>query len=242
METPGGGSDPYGIRSPSSSAGGGSSGGPSRRYGVPFSASNLIQAPLSALLEFSGILRPGVSQSETESLIPHPELNLAHVDESSVSAVADGGEVSIRIIGSGDQESLRMASTQPQPSTAWSGGQGNSGGRGVSGESNPAFSERRGGGDGGSNSGVGEAASSSASSVSASIAAVDGPSTDAEATMTGGSNRDSSYQRYDIQQVARWIEQILPFSLLLLVVFIRQHLQGNASCIFCSWKTFENYL
>lgn len=41
-----------------------------------------------------------------------------------------------------------------------------------------------------------------------------------------GSSRDSSYQRYDIQQVARWIEQVLPFSLLLLVVFIRQHLQG----------------
>ncbi|BBG98158.1 RING/U-box superfamily protein [Prunus dulcis] len=32
--------------------------------------------------------------------------------------------------------------------------------------------------------------------------------------------------RYDIQQIARWIEQVLPFSLLLLVVFIRQHLQG----------------
>ncbi|XP_075499861.1 uncharacterized protein LOC142538425 [Primulina tabacum] len=53
----------------------------------------------------------------------------------------------------------------------------------------------------------------------------------------GNSNRDdnnsnnqnreaSAYQRYDIQQVARWVEQILPFSLLLLVVFIRQHFQG----------------
>lgn len=43
-----------------------------------------------------------------------------------------------------------------------------------------------------------------------------------------GGNRDSSssYQRYDIQQAARLIEQILPFSLLLVVVFIRQHLQG----------------
>ncbi|KAG9160881.1 hypothetical protein Leryth_008708 [Lithospermum erythrorhizon] len=40
------------------------------------------------------------------------------------------------------------------------------------------------------------------------------------------SDNTTSYQRYDIQRVARWIEQILPFSLLLLVVFIRQHLQG----------------
>ncbi|KAL6131945.1 hypothetical protein ACLB2K_070317 [Fragaria x ananassa] len=37
----------------------------------------------------------------------------------------------------------------------------------------------------------------------------------------------SAYQRYDIQQVAKWIEQVLPFWLLLLVVFIRQHLQDE---------------
>ncbi|XP_060202823.1 uncharacterized protein LOC132631239 [Lycium barbarum] len=45
-------------------------------------------------------------------------------------------------------------------------------------------------------------------------------------TESNNSNRDSSYQRYDIQQAARWIEQVLPFALLLLVVFVRQHLQG----------------
>ena len=51
----------------------------------------------------------------------------------------------------------------------------------------------------------------------------------------GGNGRDSSYQRYDIQHAARWVEQVLPFSLLLLVVFIRQHLQGaffNSSAFF----------
>ncbi|KAK7826998.1 isoflavone reductase-like protein, partial [Quercus suber] len=42
--------------------------------------------------------------------------------------------------------------------------------------------------------------------------------TEGEAVDGGGANgRDSSYQRYDIQQAARWIEQVLPFSLLLLV-------------------------
>lgn len=63
-----------------------------------------------------------------------------------------------------------------------------------------------------------------------------------------GSGRDSNYQRYELQQVGRWIEQILPFSLLLLVVFIRQHLQGNfhsLAVIFSSpislfWFLFEN--
>ncbi|KAI7727863.1 hypothetical protein M8C21_018163, partial [Ambrosia artemisiifolia] len=43
----------------------------------------------------------------------------------------------------------------------------------------------------------------------------------------GSGNSDSvNQQRYDLQQVSRWIEQVLPFSLLLIVVFIRQHLQG----------------
>ncbi|TXG49942.1 hypothetical protein EZV62_025817 [Acer yangbiense] len=45
-------------------------------------------------------------------------------------------------------------------------------------------------------------------------------------SMEGSASRDTSYQSFDIQQIARWIEQVLPFSLLLLVVFVRQHLQG----------------
>ncbi|KAL5799821.1 hypothetical protein ACOSQ4_032705 [Xanthoceras sorbifolium] len=45
-------------------------------------------------------------------------------------------------------------------------------------------------------------------------------------SMEGSASRDTSYQSYDIQLIARWIEQVLPFSLLLLVVFVRQHLQG----------------
>ena len=48
---------------------------------------------------------------------------------------------------------------------------------------------------------------------------------------SSSSSSSSTYQRYDIQQVAKWIEQILPFSLLLLIVFIRQHLQGIASSV-----------
>ena len=43
----------------------------------------------------------------------------------------------------------------------------------------------------------------------------------------GGEMEDPGYQSYDIQQIAQWIEQILPFSILLLVVFIRQHLIGT---------------
>ncbi|KAG6418535.1 hypothetical protein SASPL_120739 [Salvia splendens] len=63
--------------------------------------------------------------------------------------------------------------------------------------------------------------------------AVGGDDVNRSAAGDVNSNREgSSYQRYDIQQAARWIEQILPFSLLLLVVFIRQHLQGFAVTIY----------
>lgn len=53
-------------------------------------------------------------------------------------------------------------------------------------------------------------------------------------------NGDSTNQRYGIQQIARWFEQILPFSLLLLVVFIRQHLQGFFGTIWVSAVLFKS--
>lgn len=71
------------------------------------------------------------------------------------------------------------------------------------------------------------------------------PSTSAAAAATAGGGEagresSSSYQRYDIQQVARWVEQILPFSLLLLVVFIRQHLQGFFVTIWIAAVMFKS--
>ncbi|TVU21651.1 hypothetical protein EJB05_31301, partial [Eragrostis curvula] len=149
---------------------------PSRRYGVHFSASSFIQAPLSALLEYSGILRPDPGGG-------------AH------QAGAGAGEVSIRIVGSGDagasseraeeviveeEEEGHATRAQPaEPAPAASGGE-------------------------------------------------------------GARESSSSYQRYDIQQVARWVEQILPFSLLLLVVFIRQHLQGFFVTIWIAAVMFKS--
>ncbi|GER50868.1 RING/U-box superfamily protein [Striga asiatica] len=57
----------------------------------------------------------------------------------------------------------------------------------------------------------------------------------------GGGNREgSSHQRYDIQQAARWLEQILPFSLLLLIVFIRQHLRGFVITIFSTIVLYKS--
>ncbi|KQK02870.2 RING finger and transmembrane domain-containing protein 2 [Brachypodium distachyon] len=145
----------------------------SRRYGVHFSASSFIQAPLSALLEYSGILR----------VEPH-------------HAGGEGGEVSIRIVGGGEA--------------------GESSERGEDG----VVEEQE--GDAGP------------------TARAAHPSVPAPAGGEAGRESSSSYQRYDIQQVARCVEQILPFSLLLLVVFIRQHLQGFFVTIWIAAVMFKS--
>ncbi|GMH26392.1 hypothetical protein Nepgr_028235 [Nepenthes gracilis] len=205
MEGPGGNSDENRGSSGNSS---------SRRYRVHLSASNFIRAPISSLLEYSGLLRPRSSHHDSETLIGGSH----HISDSAPSS--NGGEVSIRIIGPGEQEHERLGTAglpsapvvqhgevscaeevSLQPVVAGSGSLG---------------MPLDGGEDSRSERGIGDGASQ-LSNVSVDAEVADG---------AGVNNRDSTYQRYDIQQAARWIEQVLPFSLLLLVVFIRQHLQG----------------
>ncbi|PPR85404.1 hypothetical protein GOBAR_AA35295 [Gossypium barbadense] len=201
----------------------------SRRHRI-LSASNIIQAPLSALLEYSGLLRTSRSiHQESDPLIPNPNL------ENSTSALANNGHVAIRIIGTGDNhESERDASgmvagqlREVTPQNEVFLGLGTSDGRGNSRSSELGMA---------AGEGEGVSHSSSNGSVSADAEAGDGGG--------GGSgvnnSRDSSYQRYDIQQAARWIEQVLPFSLLLLVVFIRQHLQGFFVTIWIAAVMFKS--
>ena len=161
--------------------GGGGSSNPSR-YGIDIAASNLIHAPLTTLLEYSGMLG-GMASSysqEREQLIPSPP-----------TATGGGGhqEVTIRIIGSAENDHDDGSNTSPNVEALPYGQQG----------------------------GVVEGNANSESSIS------DGSSGIAS---DSSSSSSSSYQRYDIQNLARWIEHVLPFSLLLLLVFVRQHLQG----------------
>jgi E3 ubiquitin-protein ligase RNFT1 len=132
---------------------------------VHFSASSFIQAPLTALLEYSGILRPdpggGIQQPGTGAGPGEVSIRIVAPGEAGTSS-----ERAEEVIVEEEEEDGQATRTRPEDSSPAAGG--------------------------------GE----------------------------GGRETSSSYQRYDIQQVARWVEQILPFSLLLLVVFIRQHLQG----------------
>ncbi|KAL9315153.1 hypothetical protein ACSQ67_016154 [Phaseolus vulgaris] len=164
----------------------------SRRISGILSPSNIIQAPLSALLEYSGILPSRSSNNYTQ---PAPDV------------VNNDGEVSIRIIGPAEQEQQpREEQHSPPPAAGLAVGLAHS---------------------------QNDAALTSAS-----------PRSDAaeESPVPGGDGvgRDSSYQRYDIQHAARWIEQVLPFSLLLLVVFIRQHLQGFFVTIWIAAVLFKS--
>ncbi|PON46171.1 Cdk-activating kinase assembly factor [Trema orientale] len=225
MDAPGGNSDAY--RNSSSS----SSGGSSRRFGL-LSASNIIQAPLSALLEYSGILRGRSSHQETEGLIAGRVSGFrdhlrGQLDEAA--AAGNDGEVSIRIIGATEQEHDREGTGLV---VGQARGEVTSTQSDVSAQSVAAVPSATLApdvpGDSRADRGVGEGISQSLNG-----------NADGEAG-AGANGRDSSYQRYDIQQAARWIEQVLPFSLLLLVVFIRQHLQGFFVTIWIAAVMFKS--
>ncbi|XP_074571892.1 uncharacterized protein LOC141828365 [Curcuma longa] len=206
---------------------------PSRRYHLQLAPSSFIRARLSDALEHLGVLRATANHREEESLMASAlrGRGFGRTAGESVASSGSEGEVAIRIIGVGDQESLRAGAS------AGTGRDGDSGGPGAPGES-ISSSSRSQIGDERNGDEVGESASS-ASSSTASVTA-GGSSADEPANGTGGSSRDSGHQRYDIQQIARWTEQILPFSLLLLVVFIRQHLQGFFVTIWIAAVMFKS--
>ena len=177
---------------------------------MQFPALRFFQSPLSFVLDYSGILSPSSSRRDSDAPVVNAVVvadSQPHSPTACTSGSSNTGEVSIRIIGAGEHED-----------------------RGNGGATVPVQGEENGGSPGrvqslddlaGTVSGVG-------SDERVPLVASSSP-THAGDTGNGAedSSRDSAYQRYDIQQIARWIEQILPFSLLLLVVFIRQHLQGT---------------
>lgn len=179
-----------------------SNGGGAARI-LQFPSLRFLQSPISSLIEYSGILRvrPEYRYSETLSLIPQRNSGSANAPNPAYSDSVDGGD---EAGGSGNSNS---------------GSSSNSGEVSIRiiGEQDRAANNVESGVNG---VGLGTEEST-----------VGGDDVNGNGVGNGGddnSNREgSSYQRYDIQQAARWIEQILPFSLLLLVVFIRQHLQGS---------------
>ncbi|XP_024020394.1 E3 ubiquitin-protein ligase RNFT1 isoform X2 [Morus notabilis] len=189
---------------------------PSRRFGIQIPEPSFIRAPLTALLEHTGIFGGGNTRSFAGDRIAarlstrrslqdvrEGENYAGEEDDDDAVATADEEEeeeVSIRIIGATEHQSEH--------------------GNVVDGAS---VVQRNGNGNAGPSS------------------ASDGGEGSVESGNGGASNgRESSYQRYDIQNFARWFEQILPFTLLLLLVFIRQHYQGFSVAIWIAAVMFKS--
>ncbi|KAJ7965175.1 RING finger and transmembrane domain-containing protein [Quillaja saponaria] len=195
--------------------------------GLQFPAMNPFRSPLSFLLDYSGILRSSSVTHDYDAVTIdnglattefRHQLHTLSVDPASEigcsGSSSSTGEVSIRIIGAGEQDDNIGISSVSVPSQNQAGEVGYDE-NGMAGQRVPLVP----------------------SSSSAGNARVD---EDAGNGSEGNSSDSSSYQRYDIQQVARWIEQILPFLLLLLVVFIRQHLQGFFVTIWISAVMYKS--
>ncbi|XP_073017394.1 LOW QUALITY PROTEIN: uncharacterized protein [Primulina eburnea] len=177
-----------------------SNGGGSSRA-LQFPSLRYLQSPISSLLEYSGILRvrPEYAYSEANPFITRDGNTIPSVsNQSPRNSVLINDDVGVD--GSGNGVGNGEVSIR------------------ILGEQDRvrAF----GGGENDVNGVVGLGAEES-------VLGADEVNGDGNGSSSDDNNREtSSYPRYEIQQVARWVEQILPFSLLLLVVFIRQHLQG----------------
>uniref|UniRef100_A0ACD5U5Q3 Uncharacterized protein n=1 Tax=Avena sativa TaxID=4498 RepID=A0ACD5U5Q3_AVESA len=179
-----------------------------RRYGLNFSASSLLQAPLVALLEYSGVVPSGPGPQTVQQVVPASSSSSEAEGLLSTAAAGDG-EVSIRIQGGpGDPDASGPTATGTSPQDSIEAT--------AASDVDPASVAGRGGGSDAEASGGGSGGA------------------------TGNGTGDRAYQRYDVHHVARWIEQILPFSLLLLVVFIRQHLQGFFVTIWIAAVMFKS--
>ncbi|CAL0315586.1 unnamed protein product [Lupinus luteus] len=222
-------------------------------YGMNLPSVRTLRSPISFLLENSGILTSapdseavvvnnGVTGSELRS-----QLQTQSLHGGGASAAAAGtpctnsaGEVAIRIIGSGENDHSVVGSGSLS-SSSW-----NRHGEVGYGGYDDVVRDRDGMPglvDGGGEDHGGITASERVPHVSSSSSLAGSGQVGGEAAGNGleSNGRElSSYQRYDIQQIAKWIEQILPFSLLLFVVFIRQHLQGFFVTIWVSAVMFKS--
>ncbi|GBG62211.1 hypothetical protein CBR_g29409 [Chara braunii] len=193
------------------------------QFGVSFPSTSFIPGSLSAVLALSGLVPRWHSGGEAEGQASTSDRSAS--GNVGADRVSDGvpTEVSIRIIGMGEQDSARPSPISIGIPTFPDRGLLRSGGDGVvaaTSSSTPLLPMR------GGSSGTEGLQNSSGSAPTRPISP--GERVDAaEDGGTGAVGRDgTSSARYDLQQAAKWIEQSLPFTILLLSVFIREHMQG----------------
>jgi hypothetical protein len=176
------------------------------------------------MLELTGLIR-GRSQyyhveeeegeeAMTESVDQSLEFSSSS-SSSRIGGIMDGGgaEVSIRIFG-GDEE-------EPEQ---WRAVGAVDADEGIMMASTSSSSPGGGGAISSEQDSSGEEATETSSSSSRTSSVANAAAADHE------DSAPASSQQYDFQLMATWMEQALPFTILLLMVFIRQHLQGG-SCL-----------
>ncbi|KAL6526896.1 hypothetical protein OROGR_015986 [Orobanche gracilis] len=195
--------------SPSSPSNRGSS---SRTLQSPFL--RFLQFPVSSLLEYSGIIthRPDYPYSEAHPLIPRNISATVNLQNPRISESIDSS--SDGVDGSGNSENGAGSSSSNGEVSIRIIGEGDMIGVVTNGENDV------------SRAGLNVEESMTGADV------VNGNVGNSSNSEGNNSRNHTAYQRYDIQQAARWVEQILPFSLLLLVVFIRKHFEGFAIAIY----------
>ncbi|KAI3666793.1 hypothetical protein L6452_41830 [Arctium lappa] len=166
-----------------------------------FSASNFFNSPLSTFFEYASISRTRSSRNSESSARRYTQNNFSD----------NNGEISIRIIGGGEEEhrdddGVDQGIITSQNETSIS--------RPHSGVLLDAEVDSR------SDSGANVEGNYASGNESVDVEAANG------GAGVNNNTRNSSSQRYGVDQATTWIEQVLPFVLLLLAVFIRQHLQG----------------
>ncbi|URE24329.1 zinc finger C3HC4 type family protein [Musa troglodytarum] len=159
--------------------------------------------PLSATLERLGASLARPSHTDNDSSV-RGQLRgrySGRIDEPTTSA------------SSGDGPSVGMVWPDSRDGRSTGSGSSDGDGDGV--------------GSSSGNDAVATEAALSSSSMPASASSAGSMSTDGEFDDTADNLMNMLLQRSEVQDLARWMERVLPFSLLLSMVFIRQHFQDT---------------
>lgn len=196
------------------SAGDGERSGNPRRFGIHIPG--FIRAPLTVLLEQAGVFGPRSVSRGTQGLVVNR--NSRHRAPRAAVQVGEEEEEEVDVVEE-EEVSIRIIGAGEHEDERTSVDEANVNG----------------------GSGSGNAAPSTGNEGRREDEFDDGDDDFDPGSGAVSNSGDSSYQRYDIQHLARWFEQVLPFSLLLLLVFIRQHFQGfssffsYSSCYLCDF-------
>eukprot|EP00897_Mesotaenium_endlicherianum_P006172 jgi/Mesen1/5583/ME000281S04638 len=187
------------------------SGAHSRRFGFSLLAPNLFPAPFNTMLEYSGLFRRNqYSDLDSSSLA---STAMGYGESTSHGHMEMSPRDTVINMGAPDGD-LSQRSTLNSTTSAEASGRGLDDGASSLHQVTSSLLSLR------------NTPSDPQSSTSTVSGSADDDRNGPTERAAGLDNRENGSQRYDLQQAAQWMEQSLPFGLLLMMVFIREHIQG----------------